>query len=93
MSDLVSRRAYFDDYVDTIDGVPPSLLAYGMRFTCLDCGYPTLRTHGEGCVLCANGVPREVTAAFDAMPGTPTADHEPLWAAVVAGMQKLRALR
>ena len=88
--DLASRRAYFDDYGDTIEEIPPSLAAYGVRFPCERCGYPTLKTRDDDCALCAaKDAPREVTAAFDAMPSTPTAQHEPLWAAVRSGMQKL----
>lgn len=88
--DLAARRAYFDDYGDTIEEMPPSLVAYGLRFPCERCGYPTLRSREDPCELCASeDVPREITDAFDAMPRTPAAQHEPLWAAVTAGMQKL----
>ena len=54
MIDLVTRRAYFDDYADTIEQLPPSLVQYRVRFTCPCCGYPTLDERGldEICYLC-----------------------------------------
>lgn len=98
MIDLVSRRAYFDDYVDTIEQLPPSLVAYRVRFTCPGCGYPTLAGPGqdETCLLCCERdsdeqrVKQRIMAAFDEMPVTPMADHERLWAIVLAGMRDLR---
>ena len=55
MIDLVTRRAYFDDYADTIERLPPSLVQYGVRFSCPCCGYPTLNRRGlDGiCHLCS----------------------------------------
>ncbi|HEY0372857.1 MAG TPA: hypothetical protein VGD79_12690 [Thermoanaerobaculia bacterium] len=90
MIDRDTRRAYFEDYGDTIEELPPSLVQYGVRFPCAHCGYPTLKTRDEPCALCANdtAATREIAAAFDAMPTTPMAEHEPLWAAVVRGMGK-----
>lgn len=96
MTDLDARRAYFDDYVDTIEQLPPSLVAYRVRFTCPTCGYPTLAGQGrdESCLLCREGgsdrVKERIVAAFEEMPKTPMADHERLWAIVLAGMQDLR---
>ena len=99
MIDLDTRRAYFDDYVDTIEQLPPSLVAYGVRFTCPSCGYPTLADPGAdaSCLLCRAGgsdderrIKQRIVAAFDEMPVTPMADHERLWAIVMAGMQDLR---
>jgi hypothetical protein len=96
--DLVSRRAYFDDYVDTIEQLPPSLVRYRVRFTCASCGYPTLGESGqdETCLLCRERdsdeqrrIKERIMAAFDEMPVTPMADHERLWAIVLAGMRDL----
>ncbi len=147
MIDLVTRRSYFDDYADTIEQLPPSLVEYKIRFSCPCCGYPTLRDRGldEICYLCwweddgqddrdadvVRGGPnnrwsltharanfatygvmyepeldrriggadsaeeqrikREITAAFDAMPTTPMADHERLWASILTATRTLRA--
>lgn len=99
MTDPVTRRAYFDDYVDTIEQLPPSLVAYRVRFTCPGCGYPTLAGPGQDgiCLLCQEGdsgderrIRQRIMAAFDEMPVTPMADHERLWAIVLAGMRDLQ---
>jgi hypothetical protein len=52
--ELVVRRAFFDDYAESIGKLPPSLAAYCLRFTCPCCGYPTLGRRGldEICFLC-----------------------------------------
>ena len=54
MIDLVQRRAFFDSYAESVGKLPPSLVAYGLRFTCPCCGYPTLGVLGfdEICFLC-----------------------------------------
>ena len=54
MIDFVTRRAYFEDYADTIEQLPPSMVKFGVRATCPCCGYPTLRERGmdEICDLC-----------------------------------------
>ncbi len=94
MIDLVTRRNYFDDYADTIEQLPPSLVEYGVRFSCPRCGYPTLRGRDEACFLCRDSpeereVRNAIAAAFDEMQTTAMDDHERLWAAVVAGARKL----
>jgi hypothetical protein len=97
--DLVTRRSYFDDYADTIEDLPPSLVQYEVRYSCPGCGYPTLRDRGLGevCYLChpedEQQLQREIRAAFDEMQTTPMADHERLWADVLAKSQELRSLR
>ena len=55
MIELVTRRTYFDDYADTIERLPPSLVRYGVRFSCPCCGYPTLNQRGfdQICYLCS----------------------------------------
>ena len=149
MIDLVTRRSYFDDYADTIEQLPPSLVEYKVRFSCPCCGYPTLRDRGwdEICYLCSweddgqddrdaddvRGGPnhqwsltrardnfvtygimyepeldrrmggpdspeekrlkKEIMAAFDQMQTTRMADHERLWATVLARQRELDAIR
>src|SRR3954466_1038407 len=98
MIDLVTRRNYFDDYADTIEQFPPSLVEYGVRFSCPCCGYPTLRGRDEVCFLCRDSpeereVRNAIIAAFDEMPATAMDDHERLWAAVVAGTRQLSPIR
>lgn len=55
MMDRVLRRAFFDDYAERIERLPPSLVQYRLRFSCPCCGYPTLRERGrdEICYLCS----------------------------------------
>jgi hypothetical protein len=54
MMDLANRRAFFDNYRETVVEPAPSLARYGRRFGCPCCGYPTLRKRSmnEICHLC-----------------------------------------
>ncbi|HEX6904148.1 MAG TPA: CPCC family cysteine-rich protein [Thermoanaerobaculia bacterium] len=53
MTPFATRRAFFDDYPER-HAIAPSLAAYGIRFTCPCCGFPTLKLRGlDGiCFLC-----------------------------------------
>ena len=55
MMDLVGRRSFFDNYVEQIEGLTPSLRRYHVRYACPCCGYPTLGDRGiyEICYLCS----------------------------------------
>jgi hypothetical protein len=54
MLELIQRRAFFDSYAENVGRLAPSFVAYGLRFTCPCCGYPTLEERGiyEICFLC-----------------------------------------
>jgi hypothetical protein len=75
--DLVSRRAFFDDYPENVSTVSASLVRYGLRSTCPCCGYPTLcgRAQFEICFLCSWEDDGQDDASADDIHGGPNADY------------------
>ena len=77
MLDLIQRRAFFDSYAENVGRLPPSLVAYGLRFTCPCCGYPTLGERGcdEICFLCWWEDDGQDDADADEVRGGPNASY------------------